>query len=220
MPNTFQHITPVLFPSQPSSETVLFPCEVSASAPGRTQASPEPPLLVSVLPAPRTRPMGTPPAEIQTMIPLWMRTKPMSPRHKLCSKQPQVYEEAARERTRHRKQRKKEKICFFFPNTTGGHSRWPKSLRVRALYYLLTGELERATNLAAQPPPKWPFWPKHPGRSQSSEGLSGCRAPSHTWVCAAPSSWGRKLRSDIKQSVSITVPETAGMMSGPHKGSG
>lgn len=59
-----------------------------------------------------------------------------------------------------------------------------------------------------------------PGRSQSSRGLFRVAGPRHTWVCAAPSSCGRKVCSDIKQSVSVTVPEAAGMMSGPHKSGG
>lgn len=59
------------------------------------------------------------------------------------------------------------------------------------------------------------------GTAQSSERLSGWRTKSsHTWIYAAPISCRGKVCSDIKQSVSISVPETAGMMSGPHRGSG
>ena len=57
-------------------------------------------------------------------------------------------------------------------------------------------------------------------KALSSEDLSGCWVSSHTWISAAPISWGRKVCSDIKQSVSIPISETAGMMSGPHRGSG
>lgn len=111
-----------------------------------------------------------------------------------------------------------------------GHSRWPKSMRVGALCHLqrafsaiLHGELKRDSNLAAQPLPTWSLSHllKHGDSSQSSERLSGWRTKSsHTWIYAAPISCRGKVCSDIKQSVSISVPETAGMMSGPHRGSG
>ena len=93
----------------------------------------------------------------------------------------------------------------------------------RAFSAILHGELKRVSNLAAQPLPTWSLSRllKHGDSLQSSERLSGWRTKSsHTWIDAAPISCRGKVCSDIKQSVSISVPETAGMMSGPHRGSG
>lgn len=175
-------------------------------------------LLVTVLPALRTRPTETPPAETQTMITHGWEQNPQA-QDTNCSKQLRVCEGTARDRTRHRREEKKKKrVSFQMPQvvTAGGQKVWEFELYATSLMESWREPPTRQPSHRSSGPSCW----STRGRSQSSEGLSGWRAPSHTWVCAAPSSWGRKLCSDIKQSVSITVPETAGMMSGPHKGSG